>query len=65
MILTSMKKIKYFIIALCILGSCNEKSNEDMFFSELSDIVEDGACRIGQNRPWSLYTEWCLMWFSS
>ena len=50
MILTSMKKIKYFIIALCILGSCNEKSNEDMFFSELSDIVEDETCRIGQNR---------------
>lgn len=33
-----------------ILGSCNEKSNEDMFFSELSDIVEDETCRIGQNR---------------
>lgn len=44
-----MKEINYFIIALCILSSCKEKSNEDVFFSKLSNIVENGTWLIDQN----------------
>ncbi len=44
-----MKDIKYFIVALCILFSCNERSNEDIFFSKLSDIIENETWLIDQN----------------
>lgn len=44
--------MKYFlclIFCFIILSSCNERSNEDIFFSKLSDIVESETWLIGQN----------------